>query len=1071
MHGKIAAGGLAIFSAGWLRLFGILLSMILAVGCAACGTRPSATLSESDLSSIESAVSYGPSWKGVMFSSPTTNSALRNSILNDLGVSWWYSGGYEDVFLSDSRFVPMIAGVQNGVYQGGVCAHPSCLATYGRNYPGRTWLLLDEPERAGGSNLTPAIAASHVNTIVNAIRGADSSALFFCCGTRTDNIGLYWMEEFLRHVTVTLDGIHVHAYSPGHVKTRTASLEDFYFQMQTYDETRGLPLWITEVGFPCNEGSSEWVRDSLAVPFFEWYRCGGGSGMYERVAWYTTSNSQEGWTPTHLYGENWTRLPLAYYYRLLGEIPPPPPTPAGPTKGAFLSFSPVADAAISAWYSTRNYGLDGELTVRSMDVKAALLRFDVSAIPTVRADSILHARLLFYTTRTGYGTINASLYRVLRPWSETETTWQLASQGTFWDRPGCNGIGSDRSATAESSFVLEPSGGPWYQADLTATVRDWVADPNANHGLVIKSLDRILAEFAFASKDHPDSCWRPRLEVWYDTSPLPPTPTPSATTAATETATNTPTSPATPTPSSTATETATLLATHTPTWAGTLPPTPTGAPSATGTLSPTVTRSPTGTFSPSPSPAASATPTSSATPSATSTLWAVETKVTGMEASVVALATRMARVADTFDQFNALQWPGSGSSPGTYRDIVAYRVRRAPVIDGDIGEWDTLGNRTLNVETADYRWGKSAVPDDPRMGIRARWDDERLYLMFHVRDPNIVTDSGIRYWQDDGIEVGIDGAYDRVFGGSDDHTYAMRPDGTFVDFDRAAPRIYRAVTFWTYGYDIEMAIPLSVLASAPISSGTRIGISFGLRDDDDGGDLDAYLVWEGSDPYIGRAYFGDLLFSSEEAPSVSNSAEASLQAITGSVVLQQGLNGYSGAQDTYLISGGCWDLNFVGEDSLGLGSGPNRRPLLRFDLTNTLPSQATVTRALLSLRAFSGSTSSVNVRAYQVLRPWRADEVNWSRATHETWWATAGCDEPDVDRSSRFLVEIPLSVENTWYDFDVTYAVRAWAEDPATNHGVLLVAMPDSSARFRFYSSESAQTGWRPKLTIYYNVP
>jgi len=257
------------------------------------------------------ASAVAPYWKGVFFSSPPTDTALRQAILDELGVSWWLTGGYEPSYLADTRFVPVIWGVQGSQYLGGPCTGLSCLSSYARGYRGRTWLLFSEPERPDQANLSPADAARHATTIINTIRGADSSAKIMCWGTRADDNGLAWMRQFLQTVTVRLDGIHIHSYTPGYVSGRIDALERFYGEMQALERGRGLPIWISEIGYPCSEGSSEWVRDSLARPFFDWYRCGMASARFPRVAWFTTSRSAAGWMPTNLYDETeWTLLPL-----------------------------------------------------------------------------------------------------------------------------------------------------------------------------------------------------------------------------------------------------------------------------------------------------------------------------------------------------------------------------------------------------------------------------------------------------------------------------------------------------------------------------------------------------------------------------------------------------------------------------------------------------------------------------------------------------------------------------------------------------------------------------------------
>jgi hypothetical protein len=377
----------------------------------------------------------------------------------------------------------------------------------------------------------------------------------------------------------------------------------------------------------------------------------------------------------------------------------------------------------------------------------------------------------------------------------------------------------------------------------------------------------------------------------------------------------------------------------------------------------------------------------------------------------------------------------------------------------------------VNRAAADYMLG-APLPTDPQAEIRARWTKQFLYLAIRVSDARVVADSGPRYWEDDGIEIGLDGGRDRVYSADYDHTFSFRIDGALFDRDRSAPLVQRAVNVERgVGYTMEIGIPLSMLRAEPVVDGTRMGISFGLRDDDNGDTLDAYLVWGGSDPYFGQQAFAELAFSELAPQAAPADARAASRAIWGLVELQQGKNGYLGAEDTYLIADECGGINFAGEKSLGIGASPGRRPLLRFDLTSALPARANVTQAILSVRVYGGGWSPMMLDVYQVLRPWKAKQASWQEATYGRPWTLPGGDGAGTDRASSPVGSAVISLLNMWYDIDVTSLVQRWVADPASNWGVILVAVPGPAARYESYASESPYTGWRPRLTIYYQVP
>lgn len=433
------------------------------------------------------------------------------------------------------------------------------------------------------------------------------------------------------------------------------------------------------------------------------------------------------------------------------------------------------------------------------------------------------------------------------------------------------------------------------------------------------------------------------------------------------------------------------------------------------------------------------------------------------------LATRLAEINRILAQFDAVHWPTQTPMPA--RQLTAFRVETLPAIDADLSDWKEGGAVLLNRAAADYALG-AALATDPQAEIRARWSKQFLYLAIRVWDARVVVDSGPNYWQDDGIEIGLDGNRDRAYSAGYDHTFSFRPDGALFDLDRSAPLVQRAVQVEQgVGYTMELGVPLSMLKAEPVVDGTRMGVSFGLRDDDSGDWLDAYLVWGGSDPYFGQASFAELIFSESAAPAASADVRADSRAIWGSVELQQGKNGYLGAEDSYLVADECSDINFSGEKSMGVGASPGRRPLLRFDLTTVLPAGAAVTQATLSVRAYSGGWSPVMVDVYQLLRPWKAKQASWQEAAYGNRWTLPGGDGAGTDRAAAPVASAVVSLLNVWYDMDVTSLVQYWVANPAANWGVMLVAVPGPTARYEFYASESPYTGWRPRLTIYYQAP
>lgn len=256
-------------------------------------------------------------------------------------------------------------------------------------------------------------------------------------------------------------------------------------------------------------------------------------------------------------------------------------------------YAGAVDTYIDSGQPKKNFNTPGDsaiLRVRTPDIKAALLRFDVSSVPANAR--ILRATLGFYVQRhSNEGEIDVSAYTLRKAWNPNEATWERASASASWGALGANstdGGNPDRDASAtdlrplrwyryvdmntgEQALVDDAT---WYSLDITPAVRDWVADPESNFGVILKAMGGST-EVQIAASEWRDVNLRPCLVITYMEPEAPPaaldtpTPEPSATATATATAspawTPTPTPTATPSPTATATPTATPSPTATPT--------------------------------------------------------------------------------------------------------------------------------------------------------------------------------------------------------------------------------------------------------------------------------------------------------------------------------------------------------------------------------------------------------------------------------------------------------------------------------------------------------------------------
>lgn len=185
------------------------------------------------------------------------------------------------------------------------------------------------------------------------------------------------------------------------------------------------------------------------------------------------------------------------------------------------------------------------------------------------------------------------------------------------------------------------------------------------------------------------------------------------------------------------------------------------------------------------------------------------------------------------------------------------------------------------------------------------------------------------------------------------------------------------------------------------------------------------------------------------------------------VTMQQGLDGYTKVDDTYLS---LWapTTNYGRASFLQVRSESYMRPLLRFDL-EPIPSHATILKATLTLRAESGGWYEQDISIFQILRPWNAQQATWNQATAQEKWGLAGCDQAGVDRSA-LPIDTTLAIAGAEIAFDVTDLVASWVERPAENHGLLLQGMGQIAVQHSLTSSEHWYAALRPRLTVLYGV-
>jgi len=219
---------------------------------------------------------------------------------------------------------------------------------------------------------------------------------------------------------------------------------------------------------------------------------------------------------------------------------------------------------------------------------------------------------------------------------------------------------------------------------------------------------------------------------------------------------------------------------------------------------------------------------------------------------------------------------GSAGATLVYRnsEIPAYRAERSPTLDGDLADWAGVPAFSLNADRAIRVLGVAPVPLDASATLQAAWDDASLYFAVRVYDDRVIVDSPAAPWQDDAVELSLDGRHDHErrwdVTESDDHQFTITAAGAAYHDGAPDPSVRVATRRLADGYVLEIAIPRSRLGGVPLAAGQIAGFNWSLSDDDDGGSAEARLFWLGRTPntYAADAGWGQMRFSALNAPFI-----------------------------------------------------------------------------------------------------------------------------------------------------------------------------------------------------------
>ena len=183
---------------------------------------------------------------------------------------------------------------------------------------------------------------------------------------------------------------------------------------------------------------------------------------------------------------------------------------------------------------------------------------------------------------------------------------------------------------------------------------------------------------------------------------------------------------------------------------------------------------------------------------------------------------------------------------------------------------------------------------------------------------------------------------------------------------------------------------------------------------------------------------------------------------------QQGVEGYAGAQDTYLYQGDPTH-RYCSQALLNVGYRQQYAGLLRLDVSS-LPVTTDVRRAVLRLHAAGWweDGRNINLGAYAISRTVDVCQATWAEAQAGQAWGLGGCNDVHTDRREAPEASATIAGVHRWCELDVTQAVRGWISGALPNNGLLLRSLASETQVLLFASSDYSKPALRPQLIVTY---
>jgi len=193
---------------------------------------------------------------------------------------------------------------------------------------------------------------------------------------------------------------------------------------------------------------------------------------------------------------------------------------------------------------------------------------------------------------------------------------------------------------------------------------------------------------------------------------------------------------------------------------------------------------------------------------------------------------------------------------------------------------------------------------------------------------------------------------------------------------------------------------------------------------------------------------------------------------------RQGVNGYTGAQDTRIRATTPTTtfatVTVLYSDWGVSGSSDNEHVLLRFDGiigTNAgqVPPGSRIEAAMLDLSSSVGNGMGDGGQFFAILQPWQDATSTWDSWVNGI--QTNGIEAATTPTAVAGNANRTPDVQAAYNSFDLAPDVQAWTYGSRTNYGWVILPWPSGTDGWGIASSESTAQNDRPRLRVFYTTP